>query len=139
MTNSITFLNNTPLNRLFLAINHYISTGDYIGQGMASPVNAGLMSDREAQPEDKIRVLIPYNITSDVDLDDLACFKSRFAELQEEFSTRLEPVQGHGDFGCVGFVIYYKQCEPLAKALKSRPGPKGWGSIKPIIDQHVRS
>ncbi|PRY38472.1 hypothetical protein CLV58_109199 [Spirosoma oryzae] len=136
MATPIEPLENTPINRLFLAINHYISTGDHIGEGMAVPEGPQKVRRGEPDAQDKIRILVPYNITNDTDLDDLACFTSRFNELASQFSTRLEPLQGNGQFGLTSFVIRYQQAHLLSSKLMEKPGPAGWGSNKALIDQY---
>lgn len=131
----VTPLDKSPINRLFFAINHYVSTGDHIGEGVVLPEPGTPHRDDEPYPEDRLRFLIPVRTASDQDLDDFASFRSRFEELQDTFTTRLEASGSEGAFGLWSFAIAYRQADALAKALRRRPGPKGWGSPKATIDQ----
>lgn len=136
MSQSITALDKTPLNRLFVAINHYISTGDHIGEGIAVPEGPQRHTQGEPHPDDKLRVLLMVNTTDPVDRSDFEKFKSRFSQLEKGFGTRLEDGGRQAHFAVNSFVIQYKQTEPLAQALTEQPGPAGWGSMKPLIDKH---
>ena len=47
---------NTPLNRLYLAINHYISTGDHIGEGISNDLGSHIqmmVAVNQANPTDQ--------------------------------------------------------------------------------------
>ncbi len=113
-----------PLRRLFFAINHYISTADHIGEGVA--MDAG----------DRLRVCIPVNLEMVQDREDWAAFRSRFDELAADFDTRLEDLDADGDMRLWTFLVDPNRLEDLATALMSRPGPAGWGSGKAVIDAH---
>lgn len=65
----------TPTNRLFWAINHYVSTGDHIGEGVAQEVGG------------KLLFLIPVRVAAEQDQRDLAAFRARFDELAEPYQT----------------------------------------------------
>lgn len=132
----ITPLRNSALNKLFLAINHYVSTGDHIGEGTAVP--HGPQKSRTGEPADgdRIMILVFVNRTDEVDLKDFTCFRSRFSELESEFNVKLKNDGTEQQFQRWSFVIYYRQALPLAKALAEKPGSAGWGSLKKIIDQH---
>jgi hypothetical protein len=136
----LTFMQESPLNRLFLAINHYVSTGDEAGTGMVLPSDDAVMrADGTPLPDDKLTIAIPVRITDDRDLDDFNAFRSRFDQLAPRFGLTLEPLQADGDMGVWGFAIRYRYCDALAEALTERPGPAGWGSCKPLIDEYFES
>ena len=115
---------NTPLNQLFLAINHYISTGDHVGEGMAN------------EHETHLQVIIPVNQTNPVDREDFTKFRSRWEELQGKFSTELVDNGEHQQFRLYTFNINPSDMDELAKELTKRPGPLGWGSMYGLIQKH---
>lgn len=126
----ITPVMKTPLNRLFLALNHYISTGDHFGEGVALP---------ESDPALRlVRVLIPVNRTMKQDRVDFEKLRSKFDELAAagEFPVRLEHMGREGLFEYWSFVVPEFRMDDLAAELRRAPGPAGWGSGKAIIDQH---
>lgn len=131
---NLTPLEGTPLNLLFVAINHYVSTGDHIGEGIAQA--EGPQRKGEPLPNELIQILILVNPALPTDTADFTKFKSRFSELEKEFSTRLESHGRQDNFLAHSFTIRYRQCESLTQALTEKPGPLGWGSMKPLIDQH---
>lgn len=118
---------NDPINRLMLAINHYISTGDNIGEGIATPDG------------DKVRVLIAVNKVMQQDKEDFQAFKAKFKEIKGRFKLTLNDHGSQGLFHMYSFLIEESQIDNLAVALTESPGPKGWGSLKPLIDKHFRS
>lgn len=119
----ITLQANTPLNRLIFAINHYVSTGDRIGEGIMTPEGAG-----------RVCVTIPVNRQLQEDQSDFACFKSRFEQLASRYHIRLEPMGRDGKFDFWAFRIAEADIDRLADALLEHPGPMGWGSLKELID-----
>lgn len=126
----ITPLQKTPLNRLFFAINHYVSTGDHFGEGIGVP---------ESDPAfGLVRVLIPVNRHMAQDQADFRCLQSKFDELAAagEFPVRLEHMGTEGLFDYWSFVVPTFRMDALADELRRAPGPAGWGSGKAIIDQH---
>lgn len=120
----ITPLIDQPLNRLFFAINHYISTGDHFGEGIAVPEGG------------RVRVLIPVNVNLPQDGEDLRAFRSRFEELQSAYETALGYMGEEEGFEFWSFLIREDQADALARDLRASPGSLGWGSGKAIIDAH---
>ena len=120
----VTPLLKTPVNRLFFAINHFVSTGNHIGEGIALPVGS------------KIRMLIPVNTVMTQDLQDFAAFRSRFLELAPRFALTLTGPENNGLFDIYYFDIEPGRMDELAQELRKKPGPKGWGSSKKVIDQY---
>lgn len=119
----ITYCVDTPLNRLIVAINHYISTGDMIGMGPAVP-----------DGPHRIAPLILVNRSLEEDTTNFACFRSRFDELAAEFDTDLKLVDRHGPFDFWTFSIRTAQVDLLAKELRKRPGVLGWGTTKEQVE-----
>lgn len=120
---TITFRSGTAANRLLFAINHYVSTGDHIGEGIVAPIGG-----------DRFLIPIPVNRTLSADQADFACFRSRFNELAPDYGTQLEYAGGNGVFDFWHFSIRADQMDALAADLRARPGPKGWGSEKAKIE-----
>ena len=133
-------MQDSPVNRLFLAINHYVSTGDHVGTGMALPSDDAIMrGDGTPHPNDRLMIVIPVRTADDRDLDDFNAFRSRFDQLAHRFGLVLEPLENEGEMGVWGFGIRYRYCDALADALIEQPGPAGWGSCKDLIDEYCKS
>jgi len=123
----ITPLRGTPVNRLFLAINHYVSTGDHFGEGMALPL---------AAPAGVLRFVIPVNRAMEQDLEDFDRFRARFEQLAPKYKTELEDQGAEGLFHMWTFDLPERLVDRLARDLRAAPGPLGWGSPKSVIDEH---
>lgn len=123
----ITYCVGTPLNRLILAINHYISTGDLIGAGTAMQ-----------EGRDRMAVLILVNRTLEEDRSNFARFRSRFDELAGEFRTELRFLHRRGPFDYWTFSIPIAHADRLAKELRKRPGALGWGTTKEQVEVFER-
>lgn len=111
----------TSINKLFWAINHYVSTGDHISEGVSEDLG------------DSILVLLPVNPDLPVDMQDFERFRARLDELGEKID---------GPFESVGFLLYTWQVaksdtNKFARLLTEKPGPLGWGSMKETIDAHT--
>lgn len=120
----ITPLRRSPINRLFFAINHYVSTGDHVGEGLGVPEGA------------YVRVLLPVNSAMAQDVSDFEAFRARFDELAPRFGLTLEGPERSGVYHIYSFRIHERDMDALARALRERPGPSGWGSMKAVIDKH---
>lgn len=118
----------TPLNRLFFAINHYVSTGDHIGEGIAY----------ELSPQRR-RLVIPVNPRNRVDVEDKQALRARMKELYGIAPARfLGPLsQRSGIFELYYMDIDLGDMDRMADLLMEKPGPKGWGSMKKTIDQYT--
>ena len=123
----ITYCVGTALNRLILAINCYVSTGDLIGMGVAIP-----------EGPDRTVVLIPVNRTLALDEADFSCFRSRFEELAGQFGTELRFLDRHGPFDHWMFSIRNGHVDALARELRKRPGRLGWGTMKEQVEAFER-
>lgn len=115
----------TPTNRLFWAINHYVSTGDHIGEGVAQEVGG------------KLLFLIPVRVAAEQDQRDLAAFRARFDELAEPYQTAMRYMGEYDGFELWGFALAEDQADDLAADLTVRPGALGWGSGKAVIDSYT--
>ena len=133
----ITALRNSPLNGLFLAINHYVSTGDHLGEGVAMPEGEQRHATGEPHKDDQIRVIVAMDIGNPTDVADFEKFRSKFSKIAIEFDTNLTHEGVHGGMRIYTFVIRYRQCEKMAQRLTESPGPLGWGSPKELIDKHL--
>lgn len=122
----ITPKQNEPLNRLLFAINHYVSTGDHVGEGIALPTG------REGDPSREQLVMIPVNTKMEQDREDFAAFGARLNELGWE----LEKMGRDGIFEFYALRIREDEMDALAEKLRERPGQEGWGSMKETIDKH---
>ena len=129
---------NSPFNRLFFAINHYISTGDSIGEGMALVEGMQKSSDEPAANAN-VMVLLAVNSTDRTDMADFEKFVSRFSQLQARFSTSLKKLGKRTEFWQYSFSIAYGQCDDLAQALTEQPGSLGWGSMKSMLEKNFPS
>lgn len=132
----ITALRDTPVNRLFFAINHYVSTGDHLGEGISVAEGPQAPAAPLPNPNDRLRIMLLVNSTDPIDRNDYQKFTSRFNELADSFGTELK-TNGHQEqFFVYSFSLAYGQCDALAQALTERPGPLGWGSMKGLIERH---
>ena len=116
-----------PLSDLLFAINHYISTGDHLGEGSVVMV-----------PPDQVRIMILVNTTLTDDQEDFRRFAARFAELEAEFGIRLEEEGTHHHFIGYSFLISFRQVPTLIERLLERPSALGWGSLYRTIQQHLK-
>jgi len=132
----LTILKDTPLNLLFVAINHYVSTGDHLGEGFALPEGPQRHTKGEPHAQDKVRILILVNLSNKTDIEDYEKFRSRFNQLAPEFKTRLENMGKEQNMQVYSFVVKYEQVPELTQKLTEKPGPLGWGSMKDLIDKH---
>jgi hypothetical protein len=117
----------TPLNRVIIGLNHYISVGDNLGEG-------GGVADG-----DKMKFIVPVNINLPLDV---ANFKKLRTRLQEISYPKFKLV----DLGIHKyashlptfnmFIINVKQTDfdLFAKVLIEKPGSLGWGSTKAFLD-----
>ena len=113
----IVYLYQPELNRLFIAINHYVSTGDRIGEGVATV------------EEDRLQILLPVKARDPRDAEDFRRFCARFDELAPRFGLSLEFKANAIGMDVWGFLIDPDQIDALSSALRERAGPLGWGSI----------
>lgn len=122
MKNPIVVGQNTSVSHLLWAINHYVSTGDRIGEGVVDVIGDG-----------KLRVYIPVNPRLEDDRKDFGCFRERFSELADAYQMQLTHLGSWTGFEMWGFEISANRVEALATELLDRPGPRGWGSMKDLI------
>lgn len=125
---NIQYVERSPLNRAFFAINHYVSTGEHLGQGIATEMLPGVFS-----------LAIPVNTAMEEDVADFEAFEAKVAELcahPDEMPIRLVSSGKHGTFALYTLIVPAPILDDLARKLREKPGPKGWGSMKATIDQY---
>lgn len=112
-----------PINRLFWAINHYVSTGDHIGEGVATQRDGAWV----------LCILVYYK--KEQDCRDIAALRSR---LSDSGLPRHELAYGGkmGEVEIWNLIVADVDVLPLADALVSAPGALGWGSGKAVIDRY---
>lgn len=115
----------TPIRRLFLALNHYLSTGTHLGEGVAWQEGA------------LVRVMLPVRADSEQDQRDFDALRARLDELAPEHGIRLGYLGQEGGMEMHSFTVRPERMGALAAALRERPGPLGWGSTKRQIDAHT--
>jgi hypothetical protein len=111
------------ISRVILAINHYISTGDFIGHGMA------------IAREDKLEFIVLVNPNLPADVTDWGRLKSKLQEVQYP-PFELESLGFTLDSNFLANTITLAETDLIAfaDALIERPGPLRWGSQKYLID-----
>lgn len=131
----ITPVQNTPLNRLFLALNHYISTGDRVGEGLAIP--GGNPKGTTHQ------VLIPHQPGEATDAADWEKLRARLAQLEAEgqgFKLTDEGFapgpSGRRHFHIHALHVPTTKVLRLTALLREKPGPLGWGSFYDLLRTH---
>lgn len=114
-------------NDVFLGINHYISTGDYIGEGAVLDMGAGVLA-----------LVVAYNPSSPQEIADLTALKVRLEELRQtgiDLREETQPwaAQGMGQFNFLLLHVHQDDLIRLAQGLVREPGKAGWGSTYPIL------
>lgn len=125
MTQIMLPLTNSPLNALFLAINHYMSTGDHAGEGVSMEA-----------PDDRVLLVLAVNRTLTTDQQDFQKLRARLEELREEFPFTLKNEDDHAVFIIWSLTVRTCDILPLARRLLEAPGPLGWGSMEPLLRPH---
>jgi hypothetical protein len=115
----VVFQEQGGINDVFLGINHYISTGDFYGAGMALDARAGLL-----------RVVIPDDPSKPQEIADLTALKARLVELRQvgiSLREETEPwtTQGKSQFDCLLVYVHQDDLIRLAQGLVREPGKAG--------------
>ena len=116
-----------PINDLFYAVNFYISTGDYIGEGKAAETEDG-----------QLLVIIPVSKINADDQADADRLEQRVTEVQYS-GTVTVTLERHRDAGAFDYLLLklaVKDARPVARELVRQMGGKGWGTPKRNIDQY---
>ncbi|GMV04677.1 MAG: hypothetical protein AMXMBFR53_09570 [Gemmatimonadota bacterium] len=108
---------------LILAINHYISTGDYLGEAVTG------------EGDDAWCVMIPVNQTLAEDCDNFRRLQARMEELSGQGEWKLRHERRRMHFEVWVLEVTRRDLEPLIRALWAKPGPLGWGTCKAVVDQ----
>lgn len=112
----------SDIKMVILAINHYISTGDRLGEGMA-------MSDG-----DKLIFAIPVNRVNCDDIADWLKLNSKLQEISRPAFDLVNYEKTHANFDNHLLKINKNDCHAFARALTESPGKMGWGSVKAVLD-----
>lgn len=130
----ITPLQDRPLNRLFVALNHYISTGDHVGEGVATP--EGTIH----------QVLLAHRPSDATDAADWEKLQARLDELKSQGlglkltdEGRVPNVPGPGgpqQMHLHALHVPTGQVAWLTSLLREKPGPLGWGSFYETLRAH---
>jgi hypothetical protein len=128
---NVTPVENTPINRVFFALNHYISTGDHVGEGIA--MEAG----------DSIIFAILHRPREWEDKDNWERLKARVEELiDERFPVAIQdlgwapgPSGDQQEFRAWGIRVRRSELDAFAGKITEKPGPKGWGSMRTFLER----
>ena len=117
-----------PLNDLVLAINHYVSTGDHIGEGVAMEGADG-----------RYIFTVPYDPAHPDDRADAQRLRLRVSEIAAQYPDLKLEVQEQklpGKFDYLLLFVSPADVRRLAAELVRSNGDAGWGTSKPLIDEH---
>lgn len=120
--NEIKIGQSNELNGLAIALNHYVSTGDYIA--MATAWNTGSLW----------HIIIPIRDEAE-DKENFAKLRSRLEELPALHT--LQYLQQYEEFHMWDLCVEEGNIVELGVALMERPGNLGWGSTKPTVDKFL--
>src|SRR6185312_814510 len=123
--NLITAQSEGPLNDICFAVNHYISTGDHIGEGVGFETETAWVLN------------IPVNPNLRDDVEDWEKLKSRLNLLVREggADARLEPaLSSPAALVLYTLTIPKDTVRPFCRALMEKPGSRGWGTGKFAMD-----
>ena len=114
-----------PIYELLVAMNHYISTGDHIGEGNA-------LIDTSKPGPNRLGVVVPVDPKNSIDVRDFELLQLRLTEIAAENGPSVE-LENHGSMDRFDAWIMFV-AEPLipalTAALKAKPSAEGWGSVK---------
>jgi hypothetical protein len=123
----LTFCEGTPMNRVIIGLNHYMSVGDYVGAGSAHSVG------------DEMKFFVPVNISMPVDVANFKKLRARLQEITypkfklEDFG--IKKFASHlPTFNVFTISVKETDCDAFAKVLIEKPGSLGWGSTKGLLD-----
>lgn len=131
MSNQFKAVANTPINRAIFALNFYISTGDFIGEGVALEQGSHTL------------LLVLHNPREWEDKDNWERLQARLLVLERE---RLlvgvrhlgwsPGVNGPQTFQTNAILVETKHLDDFARAVREKPGPRGWGSLYTFLERH---
>jgi hypothetical protein len=123
-------LENTTVNRAMFALNFYLSTGDYIGEGVAL--------DNYLHPatgKDCTMLMVTYDPLNPEDAGNWDKLHARLKELiAENLVIELKDEdwtpghRGPQTFRSFLIVVETLRLDEFARAVREKPGPKGWGT-----------
>ena len=115
---------NGPIHKLMVAFNHYITTAEHIGDGVALPVG------------DDLAVCIPYAPCEFEDSTNWRCLEARLQEIVAKDSLNIRirnDGTGEGRFTLMIVTLPQSDITRLTTLLKAKPGPLGWGSLRTFL------
>lgn len=108
---------------LILAVNHYVTTADCVGDGTAWE-EGGMLC-----------LVIAVNRGLPQDQRDFETLRSRMGELQGQGNWRLRFAERGMPFDFWMLEVACSDADRLIDQLVAAPGPLGWGSPKPLVDK----
>ncbi|HIJ87420.1 MAG TPA: hypothetical protein HPP97_06985 [Desulfuromonadales bacterium] len=123
----LTFCVGTPMNRVILGLNHYMSVGDYVGSGTAILVG------------DEMKFAVPVNINLQEDVINFIKLSNRLEEITyPKFKIEDLGIKKYAShlptFNMFTISVKESDCDAFAKVLIEKPGSLGWGSSKALLD-----
>ena len=110
----------------FIGLQHYMSTADHIGEGVAWLEDGG-----------RIGVGLPYNPRELEDKDNYERLASRLRELKREgFDLTIDEGVMKGQFKGASVSVRESDLPALTKKLREAPGALGWGSLYTFLQRH---
>jgi hypothetical protein len=111
---------------IFLALNYYISTGDYLGHGLGITQHGQLFCQ------------IPVNQENPIDLDDWNKLVARIDQVRRQYGIHavIEDHGRHNNFIVKTVAFPLSQLEEWMVRLIQEPGPLGWGSTYQSLWDH---
>jgi len=118
----IQMLADEPANRFIFAVNHYVSTGDQIGEAVV------------LSKENPCTIVVPVDLGNEQDASDFAALRSRVDELD-----RVSIEKEGEEQGFTFYLVHAHDADDAAVQLASKPGEKGWGSPRPLVQRYAQS
>lgn len=113
----------TDASRLMYGLNHYISIGDHIGEGLAYIMG------------DDLALLVVHNPGNPVDAEDWRRLSARLYELRREVRFQLKYHGASPPFEAWNLKLARADVDRFAALLREGPGPLGWGSVYAQLQQ----
>lgn len=115
----------TPINRAVMGIQHYISTGDYVGEAIVFEARGG-----------EYLIGVPHDPRNPEDLGDWLALRARLDELRDHVRFSVEHFGREGRFEHWIVRIHGRDLDRFAGLLREQPGPRGWGSPYETLRAH---
>lgn len=124
------FSANPVLVELVVALNQYVSTGDYVG--VCNVV-------KDEGPGSYV-FIIPVSQSDRTDRADFEKLKTRLTEVAAAGGPRPEwlDLGTQGAYDAHGLRVPTEDMPSLTQMLSEKPSARGWGSPKPTVDEYWR-